>query len=54
MPVDLINPKEHSPFGPKDVRTICARFLQASMLRTTASSTPEKCLWPSLSIDWSP
>lgn len=28
--------------------------LQASMFFITASSRPERCLWPSLSIDWIP
>lgn len=39
-----------APFGPSDVRTVVARFLQASMFLRVASSTPEKCFEPSLSM----
>jgi hypothetical protein len=38
------------PFGPKDVRVICDRALQASMFFMTASSTPLKCLCPSFNM----
>lgn len=31
------------PFGPYALRTVSANFLQASILRYTASSSPEKC-----------
>jgi hypothetical protein len=38
------------PFGPREVRVIVESCLQASMFLRTASSRPERCLWPSLSI----
>ena len=37
------------PFGPMEVRVMVESFLHASMFFITASSTPEKCLCPSLS-----
>lgn len=40
----------HPPFGPMEVRVIWDRALQASMFFITASSTPLKCLCPSLSM----
>lgn len=36
------------------VRVICARLLQASMFFNTASSSPERCLCPSLSMACKP
>mmetsp|Transcript_14655 Transcript_14655/g.22115 ORF Transcript_14655/g.22115 Transcript_14655/m.22115 type:complete len:242 (-) Transcript_14655:21-746(-) len=42
------------PFGPRDVCTIPAIALAASMLRSTAPCTPSKCLWPSFNIPPSP
>lgn len=39
-----------APLGPSDVLAICDRLLQASMFFTTASSRPERCLCPSLSM----
>mmetsp|Transcript_18910 Transcript_18910/g.46418 ORF Transcript_18910/g.46418 Transcript_18910/m.46418 type:complete len:267 (+) Transcript_18910:474-1274(+) len=42
------------PLGPIDVRVISESFLHASMFFSTASSTPEKCLAPSLRRSVSP
>ena len=39
-----------APLGPMDVRVILDSCLQASMFLTTASSRPDKCRWPSLSM----
>lgn len=38
------------PLGPREVRVMAESCLQASMFLTTASSRPERCLCPSLSI----
>ena len=37
------------PFGPSEVRVILESCLQASMFLMTASSRPDRCLWPSFS-----
>mmetsp|Transcript_12327 Transcript_12327/g.45942 ORF Transcript_12327/g.45942 Transcript_12327/m.45942 type:complete len:521 (+) Transcript_12327:160-1722(+) len=42
------------PLGPRDVLVILLSCLHASTFLITASSRPDMCLWPSLSMDWSP
>ena len=42
------------PLGPKEVLVMSDNFLAASMLRSTASSTPEKCLKPFFSRPLTP
>ncbi len=49
-PQKLCTVVRHRPFGPRDVLVMLDRPLHASMFLTTASSTPEKCLCPSLSM----
>jgi hypothetical protein len=40
--------------GPYEVRVMTASSRQASMFLSTASSSPERWRWPSLSNDWIP
>mmetsp|Transcript_2621 Transcript_2621/g.4143 ORF Transcript_2621/g.4143 Transcript_2621/m.4143 type:complete len:322 (-) Transcript_2621:27-992(-) len=42
------------PLGPRDVRVILESCLHASTFLITASSRPDRCVCPSLSMDWSP
>lgn len=44
----------HIPFGPREDRVMRESSLQASIFFSTASSRPERCLWPSLSMAWTP
>ena len=46
--------KREIPLGPRDVRVIMDSALQASTFLRTASSRPDRCLWPSFSIDCIP
>lgn len=42
--------KRRGPLGPSEVRVMVDNCLQASMFFRTASSSPERCLCPSLSM----